>query len=233
MVGVKDHRQESLIGQAGEIEPVYDAYAVGFFLFDPARRVIHLPQLPADDDGPSALRQEREGGYLPVIVTRYRTPLGVELEQRVLATAVGLRQRSVVLDRLVARAAGGAGGQAWLCLSITPAGPSGFQRHDRAGRYLADRRISFLRYVPAEQRVEVNTTAACSSRPPSPACCSWCSPSSTMAAWSPGTPTSARARAPVEAPAPRPAATCPASPIRSPRSASCSAGTARSRSTPS
>jgi len=158
MVGVKDHRQESLVGQAGEIEPVYDAYACGFFLFDPARRAVHVPQLPADDGGPSVLRQERDAGYLPVIVTRYRTPLGIELEQRVLATTVGVRQRSVVLDRLVARAAAGDGGQAWLCLSITPAGPSGFQRRDRAGRYVADRRISFLRYVPTDQRLEVNTT---------------------------------------------------------------------------
>ena len=35
MVGVKDHRQENLIGQAGEVEPVYDHYAVSFFLHDP------------------------------------------------------------------------------------------------------------------------------------------------------------------------------------------------------
>jgi hypothetical protein len=35
-------------------------------------------------------------------------------------------------------------------------GPSGFQRHDRAGRYLADGRVSFLRYLPATQRIEVN-----------------------------------------------------------------------------
>lgn len=35
-------------------------------------------------------------------------------------------------------------------------GPSSFQRHDRAGRYLPDRQISFLRYVQAEQRVQVN-----------------------------------------------------------------------------
>jgi hypothetical protein len=30
MVGVKDARQESLIGQAGEIEPVYERYTVAF-----------------------------------------------------------------------------------------------------------------------------------------------------------------------------------------------------------
>ena len=31
MVGVKDHHQESLVGQAGEIEPVYDNYTLQFF----------------------------------------------------------------------------------------------------------------------------------------------------------------------------------------------------------
>src|SRR5688500_6464727 len=49
MVGVKDQRQESLVGQAGEIEPVYDKYALGFFLFDPDHRVLHLPQIPTPD----------------------------------------------------------------------------------------------------------------------------------------------------------------------------------------
>lgn len=47
MVGVKDHHQESLIGQAGEVEPVYDHYAISFFLFDPAAHTLHLPQFPA------------------------------------------------------------------------------------------------------------------------------------------------------------------------------------------
>ncbi len=28
MVGVKDYRQESLVGQCGEIEPVYDKYCL-------------------------------------------------------------------------------------------------------------------------------------------------------------------------------------------------------------
>ncbi|MGH3921754.1 MAG: hypothetical protein ACRDTT_02570, partial [Pseudonocardiaceae bacterium] len=45
MVGVKDHRQESLVGQAGEIEPVYDQYSVMFFLFEPDQKALHLPQL--------------------------------------------------------------------------------------------------------------------------------------------------------------------------------------------
>ncbi|NCA70798.1 MAG: hypothetical protein EOM91_11955, partial [Sphingobacteriia bacterium] len=46
MIGVKDHHQESLVGQAGEVEPVYDHYAVGFFLFDPLTRRLDLPQNP-------------------------------------------------------------------------------------------------------------------------------------------------------------------------------------------
>ncbi len=46
MIGVKDHKQECLIGQAGEIEPVYDAYCLSFFLFDPASRSFSFPQFP-------------------------------------------------------------------------------------------------------------------------------------------------------------------------------------------
>src|SRR5262249_4288788 len=46
----------------------------------------------------------------------------------------------------------------WLCVAVTPMGPTGFQRHDRAGRFRSDRRLSFLRYVAAERRVEVNAT---------------------------------------------------------------------------
>ncbi|GAA4058118.1 hypothetical protein [Streptomyces shaanxiensis] len=49
MVGVKDHRQESLIGQAGEIEPVHDKYCLSFFLHDPATGALRLPQLPDAD----------------------------------------------------------------------------------------------------------------------------------------------------------------------------------------
>jgi hypothetical protein len=32
MVGVKDAHQECLIGQSGEIEPVYERYTVSFFV---------------------------------------------------------------------------------------------------------------------------------------------------------------------------------------------------------
>lgn len=52
MVGVKDHGQESLVGQAGEVEPVYDKYAVSFFVFEPDTRRLHLPQLLGDGPAP-------------------------------------------------------------------------------------------------------------------------------------------------------------------------------------
>jgi hypothetical protein len=156
MVGVKEHRQESLVGQAGEIEPVYDKYALSFFVFDPAGRLLHLPQL-AQAGPASPLQQRWDAGYLPVVLTTYRPPMAVEVEQKTLATTVGLRQRTLVLNRLVVRAAAGQLVSGWLCVAVTPAGPSGFQRHDRAGRYQADRRINFLRYLTAEQRIEINT----------------------------------------------------------------------------
>jgi hypothetical protein len=157
MVGVKDHARESLVGQAGEIEPVYDRYALAFFVFDPGTGRLHLPQLAAAGD---ALAQGLDDGYLPVVVTTYRPTPDLEVVQKTLATTVGLRQRSVVLNRLRVRATGAVATGGWLCAAVLPAGPSGFQRHDRAGRYLTDGRVSFLRYLtdPEEQRVEVNTS---------------------------------------------------------------------------
>lgn len=158
MVGVKDHHQESLVGQAGEVEPVYDKYTLSFFLFDPQSKQLHLPQFPVAVGTTPPLEQGLEQGYLPVVVTRYRTPLGIELEQKVLATTVGMRQRSVVLVRFTARLLTPAPMEAWLCLTVAPTGPTGFERHDKAGRYSDDRRLTFLRYLPADQLVEVNTT---------------------------------------------------------------------------
>jgi len=158
MVGVKDHREESLVGQAGEVEPVYDEYALTFFLFDPRERALHLPQFPRPLGGADSLKQELEDGYLPAVITTYRTPPGIDVVEKVFATVVGSRGKSVVLARLRARLSAPAARDAWLCVALVPAGPTGFQRHDRAGRYLADRRLSFLRYLPAENRVQVNTS---------------------------------------------------------------------------
>jgi hypothetical protein len=155
MVGVKDARQESLVGQAGEIEPVYERYAVTFFVVEGAK--LHLPQWLEPASGSPALEQHRQDGYLPVIVTTYRPPMGVEVEQRTLATTVGLRQRAVVLNRLVVRGLGAGHTQGALGVAVIPVKPSGFVRHDRAGRYLADSTLSFLRYLPAERRLETNT----------------------------------------------------------------------------
>jgi hypothetical protein len=78
IVGVKDHHQESLVGQAGEVEPVYDEYAISFFLFDPTTRQLCFPQF-AGADGNSSLKQELEDGYLPVVITTYRSPIGIEI----------------------------------------------------------------------------------------------------------------------------------------------------------
>ena len=158
MVGVEDHRQESLVGQAGEIEPVYDQYAVSFFLFDPTTRKLHFPQFAGLDGNASYLNQELEDGYLPVVMTTYGSSMGIEVNEKVIATTVGVDQRSVVVVRLKASLSGSNPVSAWLCLSVSAIGLSGFQRHDRAGRYIADRRLSFQRYLPAEQRVEINSS---------------------------------------------------------------------------
>jgi hypothetical protein len=57
MVGVKDHGRESLVGQAGEVGPVYDKYAVSFFVFEPDGRRRHLPQLLGDGPAPEPSRR--------------------------------------------------------------------------------------------------------------------------------------------------------------------------------
>ncbi|GBD95732.1 MAG TPA: hypothetical protein ENG83_04410 [Nitrospirae bacterium] len=158
MVGVKDHRQESLIGQAGEIEPVYDQYALSFFLFEPSTKKLHFPQHPVYDGSLSPLEQGLEDGYLPVVNTSYRSPMNIIIEQKVIATTVGADQRSVVLVRTTARLSGSTPANAWLCISVSPTGPTGFQRHDKAGRYIADRRLSFIKYLGAEKRVFINSS---------------------------------------------------------------------------
>ncbi|WP_055569117.1 hypothetical protein [Streptomyces atriruber] len=153
MVGVKDHRQESLIGQAGEIEPVYDKYCLLFFLYDPATGALHLPQLP----GEGTVSQRMEAPHLPVVLTDFRAPDGVEFVQRTFATAVGARQRDLVVTRVTVGTATGQPREGWLCAAVVPAGPSGFQRHDRNGRQITDRRLTFLRHLPTENRVETNS----------------------------------------------------------------------------
>jgi len=157
MIGVKDASQECLIGQAGEIEPVYDEYAQSFFLFDPAAKQIDCPQFSTPGNGGS-LRQRMENDYLPVVLTTWQSRFGVDIEQKALATTVGPDQKSVVLARFKVRLQGAAPASVWFCVAVSPAGPTGFQRHDRAGRFIYDRRLTFLQYLPAEQRVLINSS---------------------------------------------------------------------------
>ncbi|MDG4862282.1 hypothetical protein P8605_29475 [Streptomyces sp. T-3] len=156
MVGVKDHRQESLIGQAGEIEPVYDKYCLSFFLYDPAAGKVHLPHLSEAEDG-AEVEQRMEAAHQPVVLTTFRAAHGVELVQRTFATTVGARQRDLAVTRLTVGSPSGQPREGWLCAAVMPAGPSGFQRHDRNGQQITDRRLTYLRYLPDEARVETNT----------------------------------------------------------------------------
>lgn len=157
MIGVKDAPQECLVGQAGEIEPVYDEYALSFFLFDPATRKLDFPQFPAAGVA-SPLRQRLENGYLPIIITTWRSAFGCEVEERALATTVGPDQKSAVFARFNLRLTQAAPAALMFGVVVSPTGPTGFQRHDRAGRYSADRRLTFLQYRPAEQRLLINSS---------------------------------------------------------------------------
>jgi hypothetical protein len=156
MVGVKDRHQECLIGQAGEVEPVYDEYALSFFLFRPATRSAVFPQYPDFSRPQSSVQHDWESGYLPTHRTRWDSPFGYYVEQRVLATVVGQDQKDFALVRILVRAVQDGLSPAWFVLTIAPAGPTGFRRQDKARQSIADRRISSLRYIPADRQVEVN-----------------------------------------------------------------------------
>lgn len=159
LIGEPNQDLESLVGQAGEVEPVYDQYAVSFFLYDPATRALHFPQTAGLDGRASSLRQELQERSFPVVLTHYRSGMGITVDEKVFATALAAGDsRSFVMMRLKARLLEGAPVEAWLCVSVSPMGPTGFQRHDSAGRFLADRRLTLLRYIALERRVEVNAT---------------------------------------------------------------------------
>jgi hypothetical protein len=162
MVGVKDHHQESLVGQAGEVEPVYEKYTSSFFLFEPESRVLHFPQFPIFDSTRPRIVQRLESDYLPIVITTYRPTDDIEVRQEVFATTVGHRQRSVVLVRfnvtVPEERTGAAAPPLWLCVLISPIGPTGFERRDRAGRISPDRRLTFLKYRPSDRAVEANTS---------------------------------------------------------------------------
>ncbi|MBP2664274.1 MAG: hypothetical protein H6Q71_2222 [Firmicutes bacterium] len=154
MVGVKDHEQNALVGQAGEIEPVYNKYSVSFFLFAPNTQALYFPQF--FDIGGGSLKQEHEDGYLPIIKTTYSLPINVNVEQKIFATVVN--QKSAILSRFNLHFTNNTSSDVWFCISVSPSGPSGVQRNDRSGKYISDRRISFMKYMQKENIVMVNST---------------------------------------------------------------------------
>src|SRR3954471_3196190 len=157
MVGVKDAHQESLVGQAGEIEPVYEQYAVTFFVV--ADGALHFPQNPEAAAPAPTLDQHRQAGYLPVVVTTYQPTLGVEVEQRTLSTVVGAQKHAAVLNRIVVRPSGLGVRSGRLGIAVLPVKPSGFVRSGKTGERLSASQLSFVRYLVAEGRVETNTGA--------------------------------------------------------------------------
>jgi hypothetical protein len=59
MVGVKDAGRETLVGQAGEVEPVYDQYAMCFFVFDPPPGACTCPSSSGPGRAPPSRRSSR------------------------------------------------------------------------------------------------------------------------------------------------------------------------------
>lgn len=158
IVGVKDHVQESIIGQAGEIEPVYEHYSVRFFLFDPATRQLHFPGETEPGAPFSGLDQDRELGFLPVIRTFYSSPAGVDVEERVFCTVAGQDHKDLLISRFKVKPRPGAAFplDVQFCLLVSSGGPTGLQRRDKAGRFMFDHRVTLIRYLTAKNRLEIN-----------------------------------------------------------------------------
>lgn len=144
MVGVKDHHQESLIGQAGEIEPVYDRYSVSFFLFNTRTKELHFPQT----SGGEHLKIRFEEGYLPIIITDFTPVNGISVSQKVLATTAGVDQNSVVLSRIRVEQTSQNNDRFMLCISVSAYGPTCFQRRYKSGRIQPFKGVSYMKYDP-------------------------------------------------------------------------------------
>jgi hypothetical protein len=155
MVGVKDAHQESLVGQAGEIEPVYERFAVTFFVVADGQP--HFPQYAGTGSPVPALAQQRQDGHLPVVVTTYRPPIGVTVEQRTLSTVVGAQNHAAVLNRIVVRRSGPGAAAGRIGVAVLPVKPSGYVRYGKSGESLQASQLSYLRYLPGERRLETNT----------------------------------------------------------------------------
>ncbi|MCU7550364.1 hypothetical protein OCK74_14680 [Chitinophagaceae bacterium LB-8] len=155
MVGVKDHHQESLIGQAGEIEPVYDRYSVSFFLFNIRTRELYFPQT----SGGEHLKQRYEESYLPIIITDFTPVNGISVSQKVLATTAGVDQNSVVVSRIKVDQTDQNNDRFMLCVSVSPYGPTCFQRRYKSGRIQPYKGVSYMKYIPEEAWLSrVNTS---------------------------------------------------------------------------
>jgi hypothetical protein len=146
MIGVKDHHQESLIGQAGEIEPVYDRYSVSFFLYNIDTGELLFPQT----SGGEHLKQRFEEGYLPIIVTRFTPVNGISVTQKALATTAGADQNSLVLSRIKVEQTGQNDDHFMFCISVSAYGPTCFQRRYKSGRIQPYKGVSYMKYVPEE-----------------------------------------------------------------------------------
>jgi hypothetical protein len=96
-------------------------------------------------------------GYLPVVVTRWQCRFGCTVEARAFATAV-IGYKAAALARFAVTASGLVPPGLMFGIAISPAGPTGFKRHDRAGRYFYDRRLTFMQYLPNEARLVINSS---------------------------------------------------------------------------
>lgn len=155
MVGVKDRAQEVLVGQTGDVEPVYDKYSLIFFLFDKNLKKLHFPHFSSGNQ--NSLEQSMKDGYLPVITTKYNSNIGVTVNSTAFATVAGNDNKTTTIVNYKVSNPNNRS-DIMFCVAVMPAGPTGFQRHDKAGRYVNDRRITYLNLDFSNKFLTINTS---------------------------------------------------------------------------
>lgn len=154
MIGVKDRFQEVLVGQTGEIEPVYDKYSLIFFLFDKSKKQLHFPNFSSGNN--NSLNQTMKNNYIPEIITNYNSSINVNIEASAFASVTSIDNKTTAVVKYKITNKDNLKDIVFF-VAVMPTGPTGFQRHDKAGRYAGDRRVINLVIDNSNKYVSVNS----------------------------------------------------------------------------
>ncbi len=158
MISVKDHKDEILIGQCGEIEPVYDQYAISFFVQDNSTGELFYPQ-----NYLSFVKQSLKNDYIPIVTTLFEIPDKFKLTQTSFATLVDVNdKKQACIVKLKLENLSSKKEKFTLFANISPVGLSGFQRRDTCvNRYVEGNRINHLKLNRTQNNLsylQINST---------------------------------------------------------------------------